>query len=130
MPRNSLHGKNMDACAYPGCRLPLRNGNKPLRGWCEKHYNNWRHHGDPGVSMTMREAIASLPDEAWDRPPPVQRRDITASRAVRHAPWQRKPQPEWVLYRCGRCRHLQAFPPGPWRPDEPCTLCGSIDWDT
>ena len=52
----------MDACAFPGCRRALRNGNKPLRGWCEKHYLNWRYHGDPAASMTMREAIESLPD--------------------------------------------------------------------
>lgn len=117
MPENSLHGKNMDACAYPGCRSKVK-----VRGWCDRHYRNWRYHGDPGVQMTMREAIADLPDEAWDRPPPVQRRDIHASRAVRHAPWQRKPRPGWVLYCCGRCRHLQAFPPR--EKPAPCLACG------
>jgi hypothetical protein len=29
-------------CAVDGCELPSR-----AKGWCEKHYTRWRHHGDP-----------------------------------------------------------------------------------
>ena len=108
----------MDSCAYPDCRLRVHK-----RGWCARHYRNWRHHGDPGIHLSMMAAVSSLPDEAWDRPPPLQRPDIRSDRQdAFYPPWRRKPQPEWVLYCCGRCEHRQVFPPR--EKPVPCLACG------
>ena len=37
----------MKACAIDGC-----GGRVKARGWCRKHYERWRHHGDPLAGRT------------------------------------------------------------------------------
>lgn len=36
-------------CKVTGCDAPVRN----VRGWCNLHYQRWRRHGDPTVTLTM-----------------------------------------------------------------------------
>jgi hypothetical protein len=35
-------------CSIPGCERPPH-----ARGWCSRHYDRWRHHGDPLKGGTM-----------------------------------------------------------------------------
>ena len=34
-------------CKYPGCPEPIRG-----RGWCNKHWQRWRKHGDPSIVLS------------------------------------------------------------------------------
>jgi hypothetical protein len=121
MPKPSLHGRQ---CAYQDCTSQV-----VARGWCDQHYRNFLHHGDPGVYPTMAQAIANLPDEAWDRRLPTQRPDVRAWRIdARYPPREPRPQPEWAVFCCIRCLHLQPFPPQVTDPDEECTRCGAATW--
>lgn len=43
-PRLSRWPSNR-ACSIAGCGRP-----HAVRGWCQKHYDHWRHHGDPLVA--------------------------------------------------------------------------------
>lgn len=42
-------------CTYPGCEKPLAK-----RGWCGMHYERWRKHGDPSVTMLPRDKPSYL----------------------------------------------------------------------
>lgn len=119
MPKTSLHGDQVDTCAFPGCFSRIE-----ARGWCGTHYRNFLYHGGPGTQLTLRQAIESLPDEAWDlRPPPKPRPDIRAERFDSRIPPRKTPaKPEWKILSCRRCLHLQPFVPPPRKVI--CAACG------
>jgi len=123
-PKPVYTAKIVDTCAYQDCSNRIR-----ARGWCQTHYNNWRHHGDPGACPTMAQAIADLPDEAWDRRGPAPRPDVRAWRIdARYPPPEPGPEPVWAVFCCIRCLHWQPFPPHITEPDEECTRCGANTW--
>jgi 5-methylcytosine-specific restriction endonuclease McrA len=38
-------------CTFPGCGKPEK-----ARGWCTKHYQRWKKHGDPALTADTRQA--------------------------------------------------------------------------
>lgn len=47
-------------CSVPGCDRPVR-----ARGWCNKHWQRWREHGDPEIVQTPHDGCSI---EGCDRP--------------------------------------------------------------
>ena len=72
-PRPQLRGLLSMACAIPECGKPPVN----KRGWCSKHYQRWRKHGDPvagkpegadpgaGQAEIERAAKDASPEKCW-----------------------------------------------------------------
>lgn len=59
-------------CSIPGCGKPFR-----ARGWCNRHWERWRDHGDPlagragwgsGREEIERAILHATPDKCWDWP--------------------------------------------------------------
>ena len=50
---------------YPTCSIPECNGRHRSRGWCEKHYDRWRRHGDPLITLTPARVIGTKSERFW-----------------------------------------------------------------
>ena len=50
----------------PTCSLPDCDGKHHARGWCQKHYQRWRTHGDPETVIDLRAVTdAYLEEVRW-----------------------------------------------------------------
>lgn len=74
-------------CSVPGCE-----GKHHARGWCKKHYQRWRRHGDPETTDHPRERVDDYLEEVrWlldqGEPPEraSQRVGVTAAAIARSA---------------------------------------------
>lgn len=56
-----MHTSNDTTCVVPGCDRP-----RLARGYCRKHYDRWRRHGDP-TWMRRSESIPDPVDRFWSQ---------------------------------------------------------------
>lgn len=54
--------KNIGGCSVEGCL----NGGRLKRGWCGKHYQRWKSHGDPSVTLTNK-INGAVEDRLWPK---------------------------------------------------------------
>jgi len=50
-------------CRVPGCGAPV--GSAGARGWCPRHYQRWRRHGDPQAPAELRGPARRAPAQLF-----------------------------------------------------------------
>ena len=62
-----LSQRTTRSCSVPGCEKATRHGE---RGWCPKHYDRWREHGDPLTLLPRRPAAYACSIEGCEKGEP------------------------------------------------------------
>lgn len=88
MVSTTVNGVN---CSVPRCRTEA-----VTRGWCGKHYQRWRVHGDPTVLLLARGVEWGGRCSCGSRGPfPKESHECLACRKARHAVWRTKNAKRW-----------------------------------